>query len=148
VLEDMCLFQHSLLDSRVSGRNLHSVLDSMASGRACPVPPTVALSETPIVIRQSSNTYHCDGILPWNDRKVFLISPSMFSPTKWVQRKLTNRELLNILDVPDSIISALSDRNHATLISDTAFLPLKVILQLINMVPIESISRLAEAPCK
>jgi hypothetical protein len=72
----------------------------------------------------------------------------MFSPTKWVQRKLTNRELLNILDVPDSIISALSDRNHATLISDTAFLPLKVILQLINMVPIESISRPAEAPCK
>jgi len=130
-----------LTECAVSGRNLHSLLDSMSSGCPCTSPPKIDLTATPIVVRQRCSTYHCDGLLPWTDRDAFVTSPSVFSPTRWVRRRLTTRELLHVLDVPDSVIPALSDRSQRTLSRDTASLPLKIVLQLLNMLPIPMFAR-------
>jgi hypothetical protein len=138
----------SLTVSSISGRNLLSVLVSLAAGRPCPAPPPVSSSDMPIVLRQRANTFHCNGLLPWAERKVFVTSPSVFSPTMWVRRRFTTRELLHILDVPDPILSILPERHQFNLIYDITFLPLKVVLQIINMMPTDSISRCGREPGK
>ena len=130
----------SLSESSVSGRNLLSVLDSMAAGCPCTAPPPVSCLDMPIVLRQRANIFHCNGLLPWAERKALVTSPSVFSPTKWVRRRFTTCELLHILDVPDPILTILPERHQSTLIHDIAFLPLKVVLQLIDKLPTDSIS--------
>jgi len=130
----------------VSGRNLHSLLDAMASGRPCVAPPKVTPGSTPVVIKQRQSTYHCDGLLPWSNRQAFITAPSVFSPTKWVRRKLTTQEMLNVLDVPDSLGSSLTPRQQTSLIHDDNLLPLKVALQLLNGLPISILARPIEQP--
>jgi len=130
----------SLLKNEVSGRNLHSLLDSAAKGRPCPAPPAVLLMSRPVVVRQRCNTYHCEGLLPWGGRKASVTCPSMLSPTKWVRRRLTNRELLQVLDIPESISSILPASALTLLISDTSHLPMKVVLQLLNWLPLAVVS--------
>jgi hypothetical protein len=64
----------------------------------------------------------------------------MLSPTKWVRRRLTNWELLQVLDIPESISSILPAAALTLLISDTSHLPMKVVLQLLNWLPLAVVS--------
>ena len=82
------------------------------------------------------------------EHTAFVTCPSVFSPTKWVRRRLTSRELLNVLDVPDSIITLLPERIQSRLVQDMTIMTLKVVLHLFNLLPIDSLTQPAENPCK
>jgi len=123
-------------------RNLRSVLDTMAAGRPCGAPPNVSITSKPTVILLRANSFHCDGLFPWNNRLAFIFSPSVFSPTRWVCRHLTVIEMLKMMDVPDTLQSALMTANRAALCKDCPLLPMKVVVRLLDMSPLETCQKI------
>lgn len=68
--------------SPTSGRDLSSVLNSMLSGLPCSAPSVVYLDK-PRVLQLRPRMYHGGGLLPWGERKGYVLVPSTFSPTGW-----------------------------------------------------------------
>jgi hypothetical protein len=67
-----------------SFRDLTSALNPKSNGVPCPA-PSVSLDSgsRPRVIQLRPNTYHGRGLIPWIARSSFIITPSIYSPTKW-----------------------------------------------------------------
>jgi hypothetical protein len=118
-------------DSPSGFRDLTSVLDSRISGMPVPAPSQASRnSETPRVLQLRPNTFFGGGILPWNLRDVFAIAPCIYSPTGWMRRQLSNKEMFDVLDIPENLHRELTVSQANTLIQDTTFIPLKVLLRL------------------
>jgi hypothetical protein len=66
-------------------RYMGTIIDPMNSlGHPCPAPKLVKASTgQPQVIEIWPGSYHCKGLLPWATHLVWIIAPSVFSPTSW-----------------------------------------------------------------
>ena len=131
-----------------SGRNVRTVLDSMTNGRPSAEPPKVASTTQPVTVRLQGSTYHCDGLFPWNERLCFFYCPSIYSPTKWVRRHLSGIEMMRLLDIPDELHSELTSKNRATLSQASALLPLKIVIRVLDSLPLHLLSSTpSKRPC-
>jgi hypothetical protein len=102
--------------------DLKSVMKSTIEGRPCPPPLTTCLA-SPSVVELRPNTFHGSGILPWQNRNCFVITPSVFSPTSWVRRWISDQEWSSILDLPGIFLQQSSSKERRYIIEDTTFLP-------------------------
>jgi hypothetical protein len=86
-------------------RDLSCILNTTSHGRPCPNPPKVAYvqQKTPQVHEVRPNTFHPHGLVPWGTRHYWVISPSIYSPTGWVRRRLSVQEQLATLDIPKEV---------------------------------------------
>jgi len=116
-------------------RDLTSVMDTLISGTPVQPPPLCQSPMRPVVVQLRPNTYSCSGLFPWNSRKAFVITRSVFSPTKWVKRKLLGSEVLKVLDLPETLVSELSSAQRASLCQLLSLVPSKVILCLLDSLP-------------
>jgi len=112
-------------------QDLRSVISSTIEGRPCPA-PLKPIPDLPTVVQLRPNTFHGSGILPWENRNCFIITPSAFSPTSWVRRRIANQEWTSILDLPAMIFNQLSPKEKRSIIEDTTFLPLGVAFKLLD----------------
>ncbi len=119
-----------MMNSR-SSQDLRSVMSSTMEGRPCPPPGSSNLT-TPTVIQLRPNTFHGSGILPWQNRNCFVVTPSVFSPTSWVRRRISDQEWASILDLPDMIFNKLPPKERRSIIDDTSLLPLGVVLKVLD----------------
>jgi hypothetical protein len=121
-------------------RDLRSVLQTTVEGQSCP-PPKILNPSCPKVVELRPNTYHGSGILPLANRNCFIIAPSVFSPTSWVRRRITDPEWFSILDIPDYFLQSLTQEECKSIIKDTSFIPLGIVLRILDFFP-ESTSSL------
>jgi hypothetical protein len=114
--------------------DLGGILDTMLDGRPCAV-PSVTVIDPPRVVEIRPNMYHGQGILPWSARNAFVIAPCIFSPTNWVKRRISQGEMLRVLDIPAGLERDLSATEVASLIHDTSFIPLKIVCKILDSFP-------------
>lgn len=110
--------------------DLRSVSTSTLEGRPCPPPMTTYLA-SPTVVQLRPNTFNGSGILPWQNRNCFVITPSVFSSILWVRRWISDQEWFSILDIPDVFLQQLSSKEQRCIIEDTTFVPLGEIFKLL-----------------
>jgi hypothetical protein len=90
-------------------RDLSSVLDPKVNGIPCSAPgENLDTSRRPEVIQLRPNVYHGGGLIPWVARSSFIVSPSIYSPTRWVRRRLTNQEMISVLDYSSEMFKGLT----------------------------------------
>jgi hypothetical protein len=118
----------------VAGRDLSTILNTKVEGMPCPA-PEVLPQLVRKVIEVRPNTYHGGGLLPWGCFQGKVVAPCIFSKSGWVRRKLTGGEVLKALDIPDELETSLTSSQIKTICSDSAMLPLKVTLALIDAIP-------------
>ena len=119
------------LENSRSPQDLRSVMSSTVEGWPCP-PPLSISQPLPAVIQLRPNTFHGSGILPWTNRNCLVITPSVFSSTSWVRRRISDSEWASILNIPDFFFKQLLSGDRRSIIEDTSFVPLGVVLQLLD----------------
>jgi hypothetical protein len=90
-----------------SRRRLRNLLAPLVNGSTSE-PPTdpEACYEQTVKVR---NVLHPGCYLPITDPRVKVLAPCIFSPSKWVARPLTVRELAGCCDVQDAVVKRLPD---------------------------------------
>lgn len=115
-------------------RDMSTIIDTMQSGEyPCPPPPSAPRTATPQVIEMRPWTFHFQGLLPWGVHLAWVISPNVFSTTKWCQCKLTSTEILCSKDIPMDVISLLDARHSRILAQESDFVPTKCSLALLDV---------------
>jgi hypothetical protein len=71
----------------------------------------------------------------------FIVTPSVFSSTSWVTRRISDSEWFTILDIPDTLLQGLNAEGRRRTIDDTSFLPLGIITKLIDSFPSTDVER-------
>jgi hypothetical protein len=126
--------------SPVGFRDLTSILDSKVGGLPCPAPCAENLdSKIPRVVQLRPSTFFVGGLLPWDTRNLFVITPCVYSPTGWVRRRINNKVFFDVLDIPDKLIRDLNVNQARSLIQDTTFTPLKVLLRILDSLSWEDV---------
>jgi len=110
-----------------AGRDLCVIVDSKLGGVPCPPPVKLKTAVRPDVISLRPGTYHAGGLYPISKGPCRLIVPSVFSPTGWVRRKLSGKELCAAQDIAEEQFDKLSSKEIAELCQGEVF-PLKVAL--------------------
>lgn len=125
----------SLLIKEQAKRDLSSILDSMvSSGRPCAAPRSIDTPNLPKVTEIRPGTYHGCGLLPWNSQKLWVIAPSVFSPTKWCCRGLTITEKLLSRDISQDQMASLSRSLLLKLGQDSTYVPGKCCLAFLDAI--------------
>jgi hypothetical protein len=78
------------------------------------------------------NLFHGGGLYPSQESNFRVVAPCLFSPTGWVKRKLTGREVCLLKDIPEDIIKSLPSDKIEVICQDEDVIPLKIILRLID----------------
>lgn len=100
-------------------RSLRDFLSSLEAGKPVQLDAWDPHAKSRRVERLSNGCLHPGGLLPWKSAlKAKVMAPGIFSPTKWVERRLTAAELLNLWDLPHD------ETRWFDLGSDKSFLPL------------------------
>ncbi len=113
-------------------RDLSGILNIKAHGIPCR-PPAVQDLNPGKVVSLSKGLYHGGGLYPINIKELRVVTPCVFSPTGWVKRKVTGRELCLIKDIPEDIVDSLPASKIAAICQDTSTLPLKVALRFLDL---------------
>ena len=111
--------------ARMAGRDMYSIINSKAEGLPCK-PPVSCSCDVPKVVKLRPGTYHVGGLYPTGVDKVHVIVPSVFSPTKWVRRRLTGLEMCKLWDIPEEVIVELGSKDMAAICEERELLTLKV----------------------
>jgi hypothetical protein len=115
-------------------RDLSSVLDPKVNGIPCSAPgENLDASRRPEVIQLRPNVYHGGGLIPWVARSSFIVSPSIYSPTRWVRRRLTNQEMSSVLDYSSEMFKGLTQNQWSSIVKDTGTIPQKVLLKALDI---------------
>jgi hypothetical protein len=81
-------------------RDARVILDSWANnGRPCKPSDTPPEEAKPKLIMVCPNTYHGFGVLPWKTWAPRVVTPNVYSKTKWCCRNITSDERLYSQDV-------------------------------------------------
>ena len=75
--------------------------------------------------------------MPWNRDPVWIISASVFSPTKWCHRKLSVKELLFSKDTPQEALENLSEYLHRKFLTSAVNIPGKCCTALLEALTFE-----------
>jgi hypothetical protein len=106
------VIQDKLEVPRQAQRDLSCIVDSMVTrGTPCAPPKSLQENKEPCVVELRPGTYHGRGLIPWKLKDVRAVVPSVFSPTKWIRRALTDKEKLLAWDVSHEILNYLPDRS-------------------------------------
>jgi hypothetical protein len=108
-------------------RDLSSVMMSHAkAGLECP-PPGIVLPLAPTVVRlHGDQCFHSGGWLPGVNWRATVVTPCVFTKTKWCRRRLTVDEWLGVLDMPSGTLKCLEPREKDALVSSPSVIPLKI----------------------
>jgi hypothetical protein len=118
-----------------AARDASTLLDPMASGGLpCKAPQPVMKGDSPAVVLVRKDLYHGSGLIPWADPAPRVVTPNVFSPTKWCCRKLSLQERLYSRDLSKCSLNLLSSKQQGYLVEDTSFIPEKCCLGIIDAV--------------
>jgi len=123
----------SNMPPKSAGRDMLSIVNSRKEGTPCP-PPRDVKAKHPEVIRLRPNTYHSEGLYPVSAGNVQVVAPCVFSPTKWVRRKLSGLEMCRVKDIPDEVTNSLTSKEISVIVKDVAVVPLKVMWSILSWV--------------
>jgi hypothetical protein len=111
---------------REAGCDASTLLDQMTvSGRPCKPPLPIEKGSQPSVHLVREQCYHGLGLLPWNTAQPWVVTPHVFSPSKWCCKKVTVQEHLYSRDLSKSCVSQLSSAQQGHLSGDTNYIPEK-----------------------
>jgi len=114
-------------------RDARTVLDCMANnGRPCKAPPDIDITDKPSVVTVRPGTYHCAGLLPWAGPSPWVITPNVYSKTKWCCRMLTSDERFFSRDITKTMLEQLSGVQLKELLADENFLPDKCCIAILD----------------
>ncbi len=71
-------------------------------------------------------------MFPLDAKDPRLIVPCIFSPTKWVRRKLTGIEMCKVKDLPDSYTQQFLSGQIANICQDKTLVPMKVVHRMLD----------------
>jgi len=106
----------------------------IAGGRPCKPPLSIAKGNYPSAHLVREQCYHGLGLLPWINAQPWVVTPHVFSPTKWCCRKLTVQERLYSRDLSKSCLAQLSPVQQGHLSADTNYIPEKCCLGVIDSI--------------
>jgi hypothetical protein len=87
-------------------RDVHSVVSDVVSGTPSRGPLASRLSK-PVVTELRPGLYHAGGLFPCDTTRPHFRVRSVFSPTRWCDRRLTLSERAAVYDVPHHVVTAL-----------------------------------------
>jgi hypothetical protein len=119
-------------------------LDTKVQGLPCSEPMNIN-KEKPEVVEVKRGMYHGGGLYPIMALRPYVISPCIFSPTRWVRRRLTGNELCLIKDIPEDFLPMLSSSEIAVICQDKSLIPLKVMHRVLDMIADHSTHRPVES---
>jgi len=74
------------------------------------------------------------GLYPWEANSLKFVVPNIYSPTKWVRRKLTRPELWRVMDAPDRVASLGTSDQLTRMFKGKSMVPIKVLVHVLEMV--------------
>jgi hypothetical protein len=81
----------------------------------------------PSLLELRPNTFHGGGLIPWGAKPFWVITPNIYSPTKWCVHRLTQVEILYSRDVSQEMATTyLKPKDLSILYTDLTFIPGKV----------------------
>jgi hypothetical protein len=100
-------------------RDARVILDSLAnSGCPCKPPENIPVSDKPQVFVIRHDVYHGHGLLPWKTWAPRVITPNIYSKSKWCCRNITTDERLLSRDLTKTQITQLSNTQIKVLLGD------------------------------
>ncbi len=93
---------------------------------AAPLALTGNDSRAPFLLELRPNTFHGGGLIPWGAKPFWVLTPNIYSSTKWCVRRLTQEETLYSRDVSHEMVRSLKPKDLATLNADLTFIPARV----------------------
>lgn len=84
--------------------SVHSVAgDTVDAGKPCRRPHSIG-GDSPTIRHLGGNVYHGGGLHPWSSVEPRFVLRSVFSPSGWCRRTLTDNETLMVMDVPQRVV--------------------------------------------
>jgi hypothetical protein len=111
--------------------SLESILSHVETGQNLEMAPRLPTLSVPQVACTLYDLFHAGGLYPSSYPQPHFLIPCVFSPSRWVKRCLTTKELLGVKDIPISIIDHLS-RSEKLLLSQTPLVPLKCLTAIVQ----------------
>jgi hypothetical protein len=96
---------------------------SAKNGRPCPQPSMLTDISKPQIVKLRQDTYHCFGLLPWKTRALRVVTPNIFTTSKWCCRNITSDEWLLSRDITKTQLTQLSTAQIATMLGEETYLP-------------------------
>jgi hypothetical protein len=115
----------------VAGRELNSAIDVKVGGLPCPAPQRPVWKQ-PEVMRLRPNTYSVGGLYPTDQISPRFVVPCVFSKTGWVRRRLTDEEMVQVLDIPKHVINILSS-GEVTALCRERILPGRIATKIVDL---------------
>jgi hypothetical protein len=124
-----------LMVPKQAARDASTVLNAMETGGyPCNAPNLPALDSLtqPMVTLVREGVYYGKGLLPWRTQTPKVVTPNVFSPTRWVCRKITTEERLFSRDLTKFMLQNLNQQSLKFLAADDGYLPDKCCLGLLD----------------
>ncbi len=118
-----------LYDATVKAGCQHPLGCYRQGGRPVGIPIPLNTTTAPSLVELHPKTFHGRGLIPWGANNFWVITPNVFSPTKWCLRKLTQTETLYARDVSHELVTShLNFKDLTALTADCTYIPGKVCL--------------------
>ncbi len=85
-------------------------------------------------MRLAEGLYHGGGLYPFNAPDPRFVTHCVFSPTGWVRRRLTGKELCLLKDVPKDVYKTMASEQVANVCWDVGLVPVRVILRVLDII--------------
>jgi hypothetical protein len=95
-------------------------------------PKKISILSAPQEIELHLGTFNYQRLLPWSSCQAFIIAPKVFPTTDFCRRRLTGKELMHVLDIPNNISEGLYSKKIKEFIADISFLPIKCISTILD----------------
>ena len=111
--------------------SLDSILSHIENGENLKTAPRLATMSIPAVTSALHDSFHTGGLFPTMEHRPFFLIPCVFSPSRWVRRRLSTKERLGVQDIPISIMSCMTVIEQR-LLSQMTFTPIKCLTAVIH----------------
>jgi hypothetical protein len=111
-------------------------LDSKVQGLPCAAPGQVA-GVNPKFLEIRKNVYSACGLYPISVCNPYVVTSCVFSPTGWVRRHLTGREVCKIKGIPDNMIPVLSSSEIRSICQEPTLIPARVVHRMLECLNLE-----------
>jgi len=125
----------SITVQRQAARDASTILNAMESGGyPCKAPQNLSsgLSCGPELCILREGVFHGRGLLPWMTQRPRVVTTNVFSPTRWVCRKISLEERLYSHDLTKLMLKYMNQKNLELLATDDGYLPDKCCLELLD----------------
>lgn len=110
VMDSSSPFLNGLLVEPTAFRDLASVMvNHTQSGVKCAPPVPISQLAPSVRCLNGGSCFHSGGWLPCFNRRCTVVTPCVFTKTKWCRRRLTADEWLGVFDMPSLTMKRLSE---------------------------------------